>query len=703
MTNNDKGTKNRLIDEKNPYLLQHANDPVNWYPWTEEAFEKAKSEDKPIFLSIGYSTCHWCHVMAKESFRNKSVAEMMNDTFVSIKVDREERPDIDSVYMDICQKMNGSGGWPLTIIMTPEKVPFIAATYIPRESGFGRKGMLEIIPWIEHLWKEEHNKIVEQTELIKTALSEKSESSNPEELTEEIIHRTYTYLANNFDNENGGFGTSPKFPSPHNISYLLRYWKRTGNPTALQMVERTLQAMRKGGIYDHIGFGFHRYSTDSSWLVPHFEKMLYDQALLIIAYAEAYQATSKEEYSNTTNEIVEYIIRDMSSPDGGFYCAEDADSEGVEGKFYTWKTSEIESLLTSEDYPIFRDVFNARPEGNFLDESTHQPSDKNILHLEKGLESIEKQYNMTRKEIDHTIERCRKQLFSTREKRIHPSKDDKILTDWNGLMIAALSISGRIMGNKRYIDIAKRNADLLISERMNENGELYHTYSSNKEPTIGFLDDYAFFTWGLIELYEATFEVNYLAKALQLTDYMIKNFKDTQNGGFFQASNKSETLLFRKKEAYDGAVPSGNSVELSNLLRLSKLIGDPELNSEAIKTSNAFASTVKAMPFGYTHFIAALDLVFAPSVEIVIAGRLDSKDTQLMLNNINREFIPGNTVIVKSEKNEKELERIAPYTSTLKQQNQKATAYICQNHECALPITDPKIIAEILKKLNNIQ
>ncbi|NOQ48302.1 MAG: thioredoxin domain-containing protein, partial [Methanococcoides sp.] len=299
--------------------------------------------------------------------------------------------------------------------------------------------------------------------------------------------------------------------------------------------------------------------------------------------------------------------------------------------------------------------------------------------------------------------RCRKQLFSTREKRIHPSKDDKILTDWNGLMLAALSISGRIMGNKRYIDIAKRNADLLISERMNENGELYHTYSSNKEPTIGFLDDYAFFTWGLIELYEATFEVNYLAKALQLTNHMIKNFKDTQNGGFFQTSNKSETLLFRKKEVYDGAMPSGNSVELSNLLRLSKLIGDPELNSEAIKTSNAFASTVKAMPFGHTHFIAALDLAFAPSVEIVIAGELDSEDTQLMLNNINREFIPGKTVIVKSEKNEKELERIAPYTSTLKTQNQKATAYVCQGHECTLPTTDPKIIVEILKKLHNIQ
>ncbi|MCD4800602.1 MAG: thioredoxin domain-containing protein, partial [Methanococcoides sp.] len=527
MTNNDKGTKNRLIDEKNPYLLQHANDPVDWYPWTEKAFEKAKSEDKPIFLSIGYSTCHWCHVMAKESFRNKDVAKMMNDMFVSIKVDREERPDIDSVYMDICQKMNGSGGWPLTIIMTPEKVPFIAATYIPRESGFGRQGMLEIIPWIEHLWKEEHNKIVEQTELIKTALSEKSESSHTKGVTEEIIHRTYTYLANNFDNENGGFGTSPKFPSPHNISYLLHYWKRTGNPTALQMVERTLQAMRKGGIYDHIGFGFHRYSTDSSWLVPHFEKMLYDQALLIIAYTEAYQATSKEEYSNTANEIIEYILRDMTSPDGGFYCAEDADSEGVEGKFYTWDISEIESLLNNEDHPIFRDVFNVRPEGNFFEESTHQPSGKNILHLEKAPESIEKQYNIPRKEIDHIIERCRKQLFSTREKRIHPSKDDKILTDWNGLMLAALSISGRVMGNKRYIDIAKRNADLLISERMKENGELYHNYSSNKGPTIGFLDDYAFFTWGLIELYEATFEVTYLAKALQLTDYMIENFKDT--------------------------------------------------------------------------------------------------------------------------------------------------------------------------------
>lgn len=700
MLNNDTVTTNKLIDETNPYLLQHAHDPVDWHTWTSETFEKARTEDKPIFLSIGYSTCHWCHVMAKESFRNEEVAKMMNDIFVCIKVDREERPDIDSIYMDICQKMNGSGGWPLTVLMTPDKVPFITATYIPAKSSFGRKGMLDILPWVNDLWKNDRNKILEQTEMITKAISENNKVTEQGSFTEEIFHKTYHTLEKMYDTNNGGFGDSPKFPTPHNLLYLLRYWKRTGNNTALQMVEATLKAMRNGGIYDHVGYGFHRYSTDSSWLVPHFEKMLYDQALLTIAYIETYQATKKEEYANTANEILEYVERDMTSNKGGFYCAEDADSEGVEGKFYTWTRSDLEKILDQNDGAIFEDAYSISKDGNFLNESTKQADGTNIPHIRSNLFELKKQYGLSDNELKTTLQKCRELLFSAREQRIHPSKDNKILTDWNGLMLAAYSISGRVLKQKRYIDIAKRNADFLISDRIDQNGNLYHNNSSDTNQTLGFLDDHAFFTWGLIELYESTFETKYLKCALQLTAKILKHFKDHDNGGFYQSSDINEDLLFRKKDVHDGAIPSGNSVTLQNLLRLSKLTADLELDNEAIELAECFVTIVKAIPPGYTHFISALNIAFGPTNEIIIVGELDSEETQLMIDAIYQEYDPLRTVIIKDKMSAEDLELLAPHTSTYNMKGNRATAFVCQDHECSLPINE---LNELVQKLSQFQ
>ncbi|MFX0141691.1 MAG: thioredoxin domain-containing protein, partial [Candidatus Hodarchaeota archaeon] len=442
---------NKLKTEKSPYLLQHAKNPVDWYPWGEEAFEKAKEEDKPIFLSIGYSTCHWCHVMAHESFEDDQVAELMNEVFVSIKVDREERPDIDKIYMTICQMITGSGGWPLTIIMTPEKKPFFAGTYFPKQTRFGRIGLIDLIKRIQDLWNNQKSELVNSADQITFSLQNIDQESPGEKFSESTIKRAYKQLSMQFDNVNGGFGNRPKFPTPHNLIFLLRYWKRTGDKKALEMVEKSLQAMRKGGIYDHIGFGFHRYSTDSIWLVPHFEKMLYDQALIAIAYIETYQATKNQLYRNTAKEIFSYVLRDMISVEGGFYSAEDADSEGEEGKFYVWSKDEIEKILEKEELGLATKIFNIEESGNYLEETSGKKTGNNILHLK----------NFPEKKIQVEIEKIRSKLYISRKKRIYPHKDDKVLTDWNGLMIAALAKGAIALQEEKYLQAAKKATNFI--------------------------------------------------------------------------------------------------------------------------------------------------------------------------------------------------------------------------------------------------
>jgi hypothetical protein len=693
---------NRLISEKSPYLLQHASNPVDWYPWGEEAFEKAKEEDKPIFLSIGYSTCHWCHVMENESFEDEEVAKLMNDTFVSIKVDREERPDIDNIYMTVCQMLSKGGcGWPLNIIMTPDKKPFYAATYIPKENRFGRAGMLDFIPRVKEIWKTERDKVLDSANQITSALQQATRASNntkEEELDKSTLKVAYSQLSQSFDTVHGGFGRAPKFPTAHNLLFLLRYWKRSDEDKALEMVEKTLDAMRRGGVYDHMGFGFHRYSTDPEWFLPHFEKMLYDQAMLAMAYTEAYQATGKKDYEKTAREILTYVLRDMTAPGGGFYSAEDADSEGEEGRFYLWTEDEIREVLGKEDADLIIKVFNVEKGGNFSEEATGRKTQRNILYLKGSLAHSASLLGIQEQELEGRIEAARKKLFSLREKRIHPHKDDKILTDWNGLMIAAFAKGASAFNEPKYAEAAKRAADFILKNMLNTDGRLLHRYRNGDAGIQANLDDYAFLVWGLLELYEATFDVSYLQTALQLNNDMIKQFWDHKNGGFYFAPDDREELIVRQKESYDGAVPSGNSVAMLNLLKLGRITSNSDFEEKAAGIGTFFSNAVKQYPAAYTQLMVALDFGVGPSYEVVIVGNSQAEDTEAMLDALRKQFIPNKIVLLRpTEKETHDIASIAEFTKGQSSLDGKATAYVCLNYECKLPTTD---IVKMLELLN---
>ncbi|VVB87049.1 Cellobiose 2-epimerase [uncultured archaeon] len=687
------GKPNRLVYEKNPYLLQHAYNPVDWYPWGREAFEKARNEGKPVFLSIGYSTCHWCHVMEKESFEDKEVARAMNDAFVNIKVDREERPDLDGIYMAACQRMTGSGGWPLNMILTPDRKPFYAATYIPKESRYGRMGMLELIPRIKDLW--ENKKDEAENTALKVISNLNGITSGGAALGEDTLHEAFGQLLDMFDEEHGGFGEAPKFPTPHNFTFLLRYWKRTGDKMALHIMEKTLQAMRKGGIYDHVGFGFHRYSTDSKWLVPHFEKMLYDQALLAMAYIEAYQATGKEEYEKTVREIFAYVLRDMTDAGGGFYSAEDADSEGEEGKFYLWTEDEIRRILTKEESDLINRIFNVDRNGNFADGKS---TGRNIPYLKKGLAELSSDLKISSEDLQKRIETSRAKLFEAREKRIHPGKDDKIIVDWNGLMIAALAKGEQVFDETEYMEAARHAADFILLKMQKPDGRLYHRHRDGEVAVPAFLDDYAFFIWGLIELYETTFEVSYLKAALDINDVLLKHFWDDQTGGFYFTADDAEEVIYRKKDIYDGAIPSGNSVAMLNLLRLGRMTGNQELENKASEVGRAFFGIVQQAPYAYTQLMTALDFAIGPSSEVVIAGDPQAEDTKAMLAAVRREFIPNKIVIFRPAMEESpEILSLAAYAEYLSGMEGKATAYVCRNYSCKSPTTDKEKLLELLR------
>ena len=689
---------NRLINETSPYLLQHAYNPVDWYPWGPEAFEKAQAENKPVFLSIGYSTCHWCHVMAHESFENPEVAKLMNETFISIKVDREERPDIDNVYMSACQMMTGSGGWPLSIIMTPDKKPFFAATYIPREGRFGLVGMMELIPHIRELWATRRVEALSLSDKIATVLQQTSQDTPGDELDEATFKLTYEQLSQRFDKQHAGFSIAPKFPTAHNLLFLLRYWKRYGAPEALDMVEKTLQAMRRGGIYDHIGFGFHRYSTDSQWLVPHFEKMLYDQAMLAMAYTEAYQATGKEAYAKTAKEIFTYILRDMTASEGGFYSAEDADSEGKEGKFYLWTQEEIRRALGNEELDFVARVFNIEKDGNFVEQTTGRKSGDNILHLGKALAEFASDLNLSQQDLQENLEAIRQTLFAHREKRIHPMKDDKILTDWNGLMIAALAKGAQAFDEPEYAEAACRAADFILGNMSKPDGRIWHRYRDGQAGVEANLDDYAFLAWGLIELYEATFNTRYLEAALKLTDNMVGHFWDEDSGGLYLTPDDGERLLVRKKEIYDGAIPSGNSVAMLNLLRLGHMISDVDLEEKAAKIGSAFSGIVKQSPSAHTQLMVSLDFAIGSCYEVVIAGKAKAEDTKAMLKALRTSFLPNMVVLLNPDGRElTEIAKLAEFTKNQRSIDGRATAYVCKNYNCKLPTTD---INKMLQLLN---
>jgi uncharacterized protein YyaL (SSP411 family) len=688
--------KNHLKDEKSTYLLQHVFNPVDWYPWSDEAFKLAKSEKKPIFLSIGYSTCHWCHVMAHESFEDFEIAEILNENFVSIKVDREERPDIDKIYMNVCQFLTGGGGWPLTIIMTPEKKPFFAATYIPKYSRYGIKGLMDLLPEIISLWRNNNDKLLKSSFEISSNLQKFLKSESGEELNKNILTDTYNQLLNSYDELFGGFSFKPKFPMPHNILFLLRYWKRTKDSFAIKMVNTTLEHMRFGGIYDHIGFGFHRYSTDRKWIVPHFEKMLYDQALLILAYAEAYQATKKQIYKKTVDEIIEFVIRDLKSEDGGFYSAIDADSEGVEGKFYFWDYDEIKNIIDKNDFKLFERVFNINKQGNFNPDSGIK-GNLNILYNTISLKDSAKYFKINEKEFFIILEKNRKKLFNIREKRIHPVTDNKILCDWNGLMIAALAKAAQVFENKNYAEIAENALNFILKNMMKNNGELIHKYSKKVDEISGFADDYAFLIFGLIELYQATFNSWYLKISLELIDFLMNHFWDNKNGGLYFTSDKNEKLLTRNKEIYDGAIPSSNSVTFFNLIRLARITGNKDLENKAFELSKAFSNQIKKMPNGYTQMMIGLDFAIGPSYEFVIVGNKDNKDTREIIQYLNSIYLPNKVIILKDIKTKKQpIEKLVPFIKDYSQIKNQATVYICKNQQCQLPISDIKKIKHIL-------
>jgi len=693
---------NKLISEKSPYLLQHAQNPVDWYPWGADAFNRAQNENKPIFLSIGYSTCHWCHVMEKESFEDPEVAQLLNETFVCIKVDREERPDIDNTYLTVCQMMIGSGGWPLTIIMTPDKKPFFATTYIPKETRFGRIGMKEIVPSIKALWAGRRNELLTSAEQIAGALEQierEARGSLGSELGESTLKKAYDQLARSFDAQNGGFGTAPKFPTPHNLMFLLRCWKRTGDKQALAMVEKTLEAMRLGGIYDHVGFGFHRYSTDSRWFLPHFEKMLYDQALLAMAYIEAYQATDgKEAYEQTAREIFSYVLRDMTNREGGFYSAEDADSEGEEGRFYLWTLDEVGHVLSREEAELMARVFTMKKDGNFAEEATGRETGKNILVLKKPFAAIAPDLAISTDELARRLEGARKKLFEARAKRVHPHKDDKILTDWNGLMIAALAKGAQAFEEPLYENAARRSADFILANMVDAKGRLYHRYRDGEAAIGAFLDDYAFLTWGLIEVYETTFETSYLQRALDLNAMMLEHFWDGEGGGFYFTADDADRVLVRKKEIYDGAVPSGNAVAMLNLLRLARLTGHQEYEEKAATLSRAFSDAIAPSPGAHTQFMIALDLARGPSYEVVIVGDPQAEDTKAMVGALRKAFVPNKVVIFRPAGEEAPgITSLAGFTKDLAHLNDKATAYVCRAFRCELPTTEAHQMLALLK------
>ncbi len=680
---------NQLRNEKSPYLLQHANNPVNWHPWGKEAFEQAKKEKKPIFLSIGYSTCHWCHVMAHESFEDDEVAKILNDHFISIKVDREERPDIDKIYMDICQIMTGAGGWPLTIIMDSEKIPFFAGTYIPKSNAFQRMGMLQLLPRIIELWNNKQYELQNTADEILLNLKLQSREKKEQNLDKNLLKVTYEQLLNRYDEENGGFSVAPKFPTPHNLFFLLRYWKRYQVVKSLEMVEKTLQKMRMGGIYDHLGFGFARYSTDATWLVPHYEKMLYDQALIALAYLETYQITKKKEYRQTAREIFEYVIRDMTSSLGGFYSAEDADSEGEEGKFYLWSLNELEKFLTKDELEFIINVYNLKESGNFVEQMTGKPNGTNILHLKKSLKNLSEENKLEMQDFFERLDSIRIKIFNEREKRIHPSKDDKILTDWNGLMIVALARGSIILQDAKFSEIAERAMKFLLENMINKDGRLLHRYRDGEASIHAFIDDYAFLIWGLLELYEATFNPKYLKLAYKHNEDFLSHFWDEKSGGFFFSADDSEELLVRSKEIYDGAIPSGNSVAMLNLLKLGTIKGDLDLIKKANTLLKSFSNNITSIPSAHTFLMSSMDYQIGPYYLIVIAGNSKSNDTFSMLNSLKERFLPNVVLIFNpSDKDMIELFQISEVIKNQVSINDMATAYVCFDYSCKDPLTN---------------
>jgi len=642
---------NHLKGEESPYLKQHMTNPVDWYPWGEKAFKKAKKKDLPIFLSIGYSTCHWCHVMEEESFTDQEIAEILNENFVSIKVDREERPEIDKLYMEVCKAMTGSGGWPLSIFMTPAKKPFYAATYIPKNDKYGRRGLLSILPQIKKLWDSQREKLLSTANEVVNHLN-KNENFDKVDIDERVIEKAADILDRIFDKKYGGFGNSPKFPMPHYLLFLLDYSKNSNNDKYLNMVETSLQNLRAGGIYDQLGQGFHRYSTDQKWEVPHFEKMLYDQALLIYTYLETYRETNKNFYRDIVEEIIDYLKRDMLSETGGFYAAEDADSDGEEGKYYYWNLSELENNLTKEEYDKFLSVFA-------IDD--------------------EKKINLRLKNVKDykSLTNIKQKLLYEREKRTRPGRDNKILTDWNGLTVAALAKAGFVLNKEEYIKLAEKTLSFIDKKMKSDKGRLAHSYCNGKVTEYSNLDDYSFYLWGLIELHQATLKEIYINKAVEIAEEMIKLFWDEKEGGFYYTNKENQELFLRQKDTADSAIPAGNSIAGYNLLRLAQLTDNMRYRSITETLIEALSKDIYNNPVNHIFLLFSYKYLQEPFKEIKIIGDINEEKAINLMNKIRNNYWPE--LLIKHE-----------------QKDEKILFSLCKDFACKPPTED---IEEILREL----
>ncbi len=700
---------NKLINEKSPYLIQHAYNPVEWYPWGEEAFQKARDEDKPIFLSIGYSTCYWCHVMEREVFENEHIANEMNKLFVNIKVDREERPDVDRVYMSALQAMTGSGGWPMSMFLTPELKPFYGATYVPPKSKYGLPGFEDLITQLFDAWMNRRDEVLESGGKIIEHIREASQNTSSEnELNKEMLLKGAQQFKNGFDEEYGGFGGAPKFPRPPGINFLLRAYYRFEDSESLQMVIRTLLQMAKGGMYDHLGGGFHRYSVDRYWRVPHFEKMLYDQAQLAVNYLETYQITGDKYFGDITRDVLAYVSRVMTDAEGGFFSAEDAESvidpaephEKEEGAFYVWSKSEIDSLL-GEDSEIFNYFFGVNDYGNAPQGSDPHSVfvEKNILYKKHTLSETSNKFERSTDEINELIEECKKILFNEREKRPLPHKDDKILTSWNGLMISAFAKTYQVFDETLYLEKAQMAADFILENLYNpRDKKLLHRWRDGEANIDATLEDFSFFSQGLIDLYEASFDEKYLKLAVELCEVMVNDFYDETEGGFFDTSGKDTSILVRTKEDYDSAEPTGNSVAINNLLRLSALTGNTNWYDMAYKSVLAFSGKLEKMPYAMPQMLVALDSLLYKPKQIIIAGSNNDETAFRMMREVLARYIPDK-VVVKIDPNN--ASNSITFASKVIQGSAEPTAYVCENFACRLPVKNVKDLLELLKDQPN--
>jgi hypothetical protein len=688
---------NRLASAKSLYLRQHADNPVDWHPWGEEPFAKAKAEDKPVFLSIGYSSCHWCHVMERESFEDEEVAALLNSSFVAVKVDREERPDLDLYYMEVCRTLTGGGGWPLTVILTPDREPFFAGTYFPKTSRFGRPGLVELLPRLGEAWRSRRDEIGKASAEIRKSAEREAGSGGGGDLDPGVLRAALDHFADAFDPRYGGFGDAPKFPAPHNLLFLLRAWKRTGDERALRMAVETLVRMRRGGIFDHLGFGFHRYSTDARWLVPHFEKMITDQGMLLLAYAEAFQATGNPLFRSTAGEIAEYARREMTYEGGAFFAAEDADAAGEEGSYYLWTEDEIRNALPAGEADFVLGHFLVQSRGNF-DDRERPGSGRNVLHEDAAPGDFEPAGGISETPAASRLSEVRSALLRFRETRPRPVKDTKIAADGNGLMIAGLSKASVSAAEPRLAAAAARAADFVLRRMRMSDGRLFHVFAEGEAFVPGFLDDYAFFIWGLIELYEATFEAGRLAAAVDLARRAVEQFWDRARGGFFFTAEGASDIPLRPKSAYDGAYPSGNAVMMDNLLRLGRMTGDIGFEDLARKTGAAFSARIAASPTAFAHWLSALVFAIGPGREVVVAGKAEAADSKALLEAAGSLYDPNRIVLFRpSGPSSADLEGLAPFVKGMKPAGGRAAAYVCSNDSCRAPVTDPEDLLRILR------